>query len=793
MTTTMGGDWTTAEAERGLSRRPEDAQGASDGRPDPAPVDTAAATRQDLRRVEVGLYRLIAGWTVVYAAGSWLLEYAYSRLGVRHPDPLALAVKCVVYAVVWAPLLATAVALSFRRPVRGQEDVSRLVLHVLALLIAPFCWGTLSYTLCLWLAPGWRPLGLARMYRTTGSSVLFVYSITVLICHVLLDVRRRYAGQAAVLDVAERAARVRLQVLAMELQPHFVGNALHSVSALLGEHPARAAEALRRLRDLLAQALQADRRAQVSVREELTMLRWYTDTQHLRFGDRLRIEWDVDPAVLDDAVPTMFLQPLVENAIKFSAEAVDRPATVTISLAADGANRLAVRVRDDGVGLGRGGRRGAGVGLANVRERLERLYGGDHALRLTSGVPGPGAVVEISLPRRPVSQFGAPRDSGPEVISGAGARARSAPSRGATSAPAPGPDVQGATWAHSVLRRGDVWAYLVAWVLAFGSATWLLDLAVATATGTLAATRWQGSGHAVVALLFLPVLAVALGTAERWPVRTWRDWRRVVGQVAIAVVIGPLWGTIAYGLNPALSLWNPNVGRWGLIAIEAKGVLFVYGTATVFAHVALRARRQRAVELDARAARADLAVARVQAATLEFHTQRVTAALDAVLARLERLPPDTAGANDVLVGVSTAIEGALALSRSDTVALHDVLRLADAHAALIGGQCGCDVFRWEAPAAVLATRVAPMAIWPDLARLLHDAAVTGTSVRATCTGDGAADGTVNADTGRMVDTMREAAVHVEDTPVGVGDVARAAGGVHIRITLGHAPARPRAA
>ena len=673
--------------------------------------------------VEAGLYRLIAGWTVVYATGSWVLEYAYSRLGVRHPDPVTLAVKCVIYALVWAPLLAIAVALSLRWPVRGRRDARRIALHAAATFIAPFVWGTLSYGLCLWLVPGWQPLGLVRMYRTTGYSVLYVYSVIVLICHVLADIRRRYADEMAALDVAEHAARARLEVLAMELQPHFVGNALHSVSALLSESPTRAAEALRRLRNLLAQALHADRLVQVSMREELAMLRWYTETQQLRFGDRLRIAWDVDASVLDAAVPTMLLQPLVENAIKYSVEAADRIGTITVSSAVRG-GRLTVRVCDDGVGIGGPARRGQGVGLANVRERLRWLYGAEHALQLTSAVPGPGTVVDVAFPFRPVDRSGA-RDANKGIpLDAAPARtrddlAKSARAFGAMRA------ARDAAWHGAILVRRDVWLFLFAWAFALGVSAWLLDVLVTIVSTGISATLWSGSARIVEVLLTLPALTMAVvWTADRWPVRSWSDGWRVIGQIGIAIVVGPIWGTVAYWLNPALALWNGAVGRWGMIAIEAKGVLFAYGTASVLAHAVLRARQQRTRELAGHALRAELATARVQAATLGIHTTRVTAALDTVLTRL---PHDSVGANEVLVDVAAAIEGSLALSRSDTVTMREVLQLAEAHARLLDGVGIPDVFRADVSDDALRVRVPPLAVWPALARAIDDAAVRGTT------------------------------------------------------------------
>jgi hypothetical protein len=134
--------------------------------------------------------RLILGWTLTYAIGSWVLEAGYGQLGIGRSTAGATAIKCSIYAAVWAPLLFAAVALSDRLPVRGRRDGGRIAVHAAAALAATFAWSTLTYYLGLWLVPGWRPLGLGRMYFTTGYGVTYVFSTVVVICHLVQQVRR---------------------------------------------------------------------------------------------------------------------------------------------------------------------------------------------------------------------------------------------------------------------------------------------------------------------------------------------------------------------------------------------------------------------------------------------------------------------------------------------------------------------------------------------------------------------------------------------------------------------------
>ena len=134
--------------------------------------------------------------------------------------------------------------------------------------------------------------------------------------------------------------------------------------------------------------------------EELEYLRAYLDIEQVHFGPRLRIEYRIDAAALDVLVPTLILQPMVENAIRHGLEPLVRPGTLTIEAQADG-DLLWLRVRDDGVGFAKSFSRQDGVGLVNTRSRLDRLYGENAALTMREQVTG-GVKIEISMPlRRP--------------------------------------------------------------------------------------------------------------------------------------------------------------------------------------------------------------------------------------------------------------------------------------------------------------------------------------------------------------------------------------------------------
>lgn len=190
-------------------------------------------------------------------------------------------------------------------------------------------------------------------------------------------------------------AEARLASLRMQLQPHFLYNTLHAISALIYISPETADRMLERLSDLLRLVLEHDDEPEVALRAELDVLDRYLSIQQMRFGDRLHVEHNVEPESLDIRVPALILQPLVENAIRHGIERRASGGRIAIRAHRQG-DALRLEVEDDGPGLNAGVEHGGtGVGLANVRARLEQLHGSAGALRLESARGGSMRVVVI--------------------------------------------------------------------------------------------------------------------------------------------------------------------------------------------------------------------------------------------------------------------------------------------------------------------------------------------------------------------------------------------------------------
>jgi two-component system, LytTR family, sensor kinase len=204
-------------------------------------------------------------------------------------------------------------------------------------------------------------------------------------------------------ELRTQLMRAQMSALKMQLQPHFLFNTLNAIMVLVRQQSAaRAEEMLGRLSDLLRCVLDEGEAQEVPLHRELDYVRLYLSIEEVRFEDRLRVKIDVDPAVLDAAVPHMALQPLVENALRHGIARTSAAGTIYISASASGES-VVIRVKDDGPGFRSSENpEGWGIGLANTRARLAQLYGDAASLTIHDGVPG--AVVTMVLPRRPAPE-----------------------------------------------------------------------------------------------------------------------------------------------------------------------------------------------------------------------------------------------------------------------------------------------------------------------------------------------------------------------------------------------------
>ncbi len=216
------------------------------------------------------------------------------------------------------------------------------------------------------------------------------------IAHALTFYKRAKERERRSAELEAHLTQARLEALRMQLNPHFLFNTLNSISSLVYDEPRAADEMIGALSELLRLSLNSSDRQEVTLREELHFLDRYLHIEQARFGDRLRIEKDLDPAVLDALVPILVLQPLVENAVKHGLESRLAPGVIAIAASRVGTS-LRLQVADNGRGVPPGTTLREGVGLANTRSRLRELYGKNASFQFRIREGG-GFLVEIVLP-----------------------------------------------------------------------------------------------------------------------------------------------------------------------------------------------------------------------------------------------------------------------------------------------------------------------------------------------------------------------------------------------------------
>jgi two-component system, LytTR family, sensor kinase len=224
---------------------------------------------------------------------------------------------------------------------------------------------------------------------------LFLFWLVVGVGHAIVNARR-------VQERDEQLARAELQHLKSQLHPHFLFNALNTVSSLVRTDPETATQMIARLSTLLRHALQRASAQEVTLKDELSTLAAYVEIEQLRFDDRLDVVWRIEQDVLLAQVPHLLLQPLVENAIRHGI--APRSEAGTLEIAAFRRNgTLHLSVVDDGVARSTPTDRVGGVGLTNTRDRLSQLYGTMQTLTVDTVTPH-GLRVDVTLPFRELVQ-----------------------------------------------------------------------------------------------------------------------------------------------------------------------------------------------------------------------------------------------------------------------------------------------------------------------------------------------------------------------------------------------------
>ena len=322
----------------------------------------------------------------------------------------------------WAFLTPLIVWLSTTFPLERDRWQRRLAGHLSVFVLITILCGLISY----WAGPppfhppSWiSPVGAAQSHLPDGPPpqtlvadiilrrAIFqfpIYWAVMGMAHAFVFYERARDRERHTVVLEAGLTKARLQTLQMQLQPHFLFNTLNSIASLIHENPRAADEMIGSMSEFLRLTLSTSNRPEVSLSEELVYLDHYLAIEQIRFGERLRVEKQIEPAALDSLVPVLILQPLLENAVKHGVEKQLAPVLVRISARSAGHNFLQLQVSDNGHGLnGAEEKLIEGVGLSNTRSRLQEVAGQASSLELISPPQG-GLIVQIQIPWRTATE-----------------------------------------------------------------------------------------------------------------------------------------------------------------------------------------------------------------------------------------------------------------------------------------------------------------------------------------------------------------------------------------------------
>ena len=306
----------------------------------------------------------------------------------------------------WALFTPVIIALDRRLPFSGRELGKRLLAHFAAsLFITELCFYVFTIMRASLGVATWSDLRVAQIFSpgVIGWQIWFWLIYWVILGGLqAYQYYWRYVNSELRLEKLEHSfSEARLNALRMQLDPHFLFNALNTISSHVERDPKLTRRMIEHLGDLLRMSLESKDRQEVPLAEELAFLDHYLEIQKIRFGDQLRMVMDIAPEVKYAAVPSMFIQPLVENAIRHGISRRASGGTIVVRAKPLG-ERLEIRVLDDGMGLPLGWKleESEGLGLSITRQRIAGLHPNGASRFVVRNRTEGGTEVDVSLPLR---------------------------------------------------------------------------------------------------------------------------------------------------------------------------------------------------------------------------------------------------------------------------------------------------------------------------------------------------------------------------------------------------------
>ena len=354
---------------------------------------------------------IIAVWAVLGLIYAGPIYFEMRSEGMEHAAWRVFSWGILMW-LAWAPLTPVIVWFARRYSLLDGAWKRNLLVHLPAFLAMSVLHSAAATVITLSIDPfdglgdspkTFWPRFLSRVQGSFGSDLL-IYGGVIGICYAF-DYYRKYREREVVATRLEaQLAQAQLDALRMQLHPHFLFNTLNSIAGLVRDNKNQAAVSmLVGLSDLLRHTLEHSSRQEVELREELNFIKLYLSIQQMRFSDRLRTEFDIDPATATALVPNLILQPLTENALRHGIANSAETGVVGISSTVQNGH-LRLMVYDNGAGLRDGWqlKGSAGIGLANTAARLQQLYDDNHQFDIRNRDSG-GVEVMIVMPLRGAS------------------------------------------------------------------------------------------------------------------------------------------------------------------------------------------------------------------------------------------------------------------------------------------------------------------------------------------------------------------------------------------------------
>ncbi len=337
----------------------------------------------------------LAGWTAIGLSSAFQFYISSAKAGLEVTWGQAVSYALGDWYVI-ALLSIPVVRLAGRFRFEAGSRMHSLAVHVPGSLLFSLAYMVLRACVGRWQTESSFAEAFQALLVKTWHFNLLLYWVIVAVSCAFNYYRKFRERQLRAAELEKHLVQAKLQALRVQLNPHFLFNCLHSISALMHKDVEAADRVIARLSDLLRASLENADTQEIPLRDELELLQRYLEIEQIRFGNRLTVETDIAPDTLEAQVPNLILQPLVENAIRHGIGPHAKAGRVELR-AHRAEGRLTLDVRDNGGGLRSDEPVKEGVGLSNTRARLRTLYGEGQALELISRA-GEGLLVRLTIP-----------------------------------------------------------------------------------------------------------------------------------------------------------------------------------------------------------------------------------------------------------------------------------------------------------------------------------------------------------------------------------------------------------